>query len=560
MAEQFDGMFTALEAQGRKGDTEIGKISIGSVVVPVTITQEQDPEAQELVQALKDAFQAIGLDGEDFVVTAPDTDYSLEGDIINAHLTVGELVIPRQVFDAVEDLEEGLKEVFTGLEINYNQFLVGHKDNSINPQTGLPEFGFFSKVWKAVTKPIKKVAKVIEKVVVDPVKSFADSVGVLFDKGLGGIDDFAKSIANNPLAQAVVSTINPLAGSAMSVYGKAATGQKIGVGDLASLGLSSVSQLTNYKIDPTTLKAINTGAKIADGADPVTALASAYGADYVAKLGLDTKVKSALTNTFGDQTANFITDKVDINQAAADLVAGKDPYRIVANQFGDDIATYIGGDDPSMQALGYAGVETAVGLGQGLDPQDALIAGAKEYYDRGGQLPDVGQIAGTVGLQDYNFDWNQFLPNIDIEAPELLAQGYDWLKGTGVNINDWIEGRDWGELNLDIGQFADLGGDFSIPSFKGIDIRDFEGRLPELANAGVDLGELDWSGTNIGNLDGLDLSGLDFGDLEGLAKGTTTIASVGVDKELFEGDSDLFATEDPEINRLSQKLLNAKLV
>lgn len=115
------------------------------------------------------------------------------GDTMLAHVSRGEMVIPNTLLDA-----EGafLRKVLVGVlnEYGYEEgwFTVGHELNSINPETGLPEFGWFSKVWKAVTKPIKQVAKVVTKtvknvvktakkvvnnVVVKPVKSVVKAVG-----------------------------------------------------------------------------------------------------------------------------------------------------------------------------------------------------------------------------------------------------------------------------------------------------------------------------------------------------------------------------------------------
>ena len=114
-------------------------------------------------------------------------------------------------------------------------------------------------------------------------------------------------------------------------------------------------------------------------------------------------------------------------------------------------------------------------------------------------------------------------------------------------------------------------GRFRLPvTVEGIDTLNIDGDnihvshhegLDELAwgDLGVDISSMDWSGTNIDKLADIDLPDLDFGDLEGLAKGTLSLASVGTDRDLLEGDSDLFE-DTPEINRLSQKLLKAKLV
>ena len=99
------------------------------------------------------------------------------GDTMLAHVSRGEIVVPNALLDAedafLRQLLEGVMEEY-GYDPGW--FTVGHELNSINPETGLPEFGWFSKAWKAITKPIKKVAKAVTKVVKNTVKAVAKPV------------------------------------------------------------------------------------------------------------------------------------------------------------------------------------------------------------------------------------------------------------------------------------------------------------------------------------------------------------------------------------------------
>jgi hypothetical protein len=64
------------------------------------------------------------------------------GDSIIAHLTPGEVVIPGAVAEQIGDL---LVELMGEEAILAHT--VGDPSNSINPETGYPEFGWFSKTW-----------------------------------------------------------------------------------------------------------------------------------------------------------------------------------------------------------------------------------------------------------------------------------------------------------------------------------------------------------------------------------------------------------------------------
>lgn len=551
MAQGMLGITPMLEAAGRKGDTEVGRISKGSIVLPVVITQ--DPDGQELMTAMQELYEALKLDYNSFSVTPENTEYATDQDPIEAHLTIGEFVIPSLVLNTAPELKDALKTMFDELGVNINQYTVGHKDNSINPETGLPEFGWLSKAWKSVTKTVKKVVQPVVKVVKTVVKSVAD-LGKDFVTGLKGgipgIVNFADKAVQNPLVQAAVSFVNPLAGSLVNAYAKLDSGQTLSAADLAAIGVSSYDQLANIKIADSTKKAIDVGSKLVSGEDPLKVLASNYGADFAKTLGLDTKVNTALTDTFGADTANYITQNFDVNKAAADLIGGKnaqdlvmnqfgtdivtyagnqalagigatfgtdtenflrdrmdlnlaaqniiageDPSRILANQFGDEVVNYLAGDDANMQALGYAGIESSVAMAGGADAQTALTAGAKEYYDRGGQLPDVGTIGQLAGIDTTGFDWNLALPNLDISTPDILKQGYDWLASQNIDLGNFdLSGLKAVDLGIDFNGLRGLNTNLGDLNWEGFNIADTGMSVPELQGLDVNLPDMNFNG------------------------------------------------------------------
>ncbi len=80
-----------------------------------------------------------------------------EGDTILAHLTPGELVVPLAMLQADEEFAMFMQTAFEEAGVPFNQYVVGHEENSINPETGHPEFGFLSSVGKFFKKSVKKV-------------------------------------------------------------------------------------------------------------------------------------------------------------------------------------------------------------------------------------------------------------------------------------------------------------------------------------------------------------------------------------------------------------------
>jgi len=117
------------------------------------------------------------------------------GDDLVAHVESGELVIPKDFLDRDPELKRSLFKYLEdhGIE-NPERYVVGSKANSINPETGMPEF-FFKKLKKAakkVAKTVSKVAKPVVKIIqkaapiVLPLALAATPLGPVFGAALGG--------------------------------------------------------------------------------------------------------------------------------------------------------------------------------------------------------------------------------------------------------------------------------------------------------------------------------------------------------------------------------------
>lgn len=68
-----------------------------------------------------------------------------KGDKMLAHLTPGEIVIPRS-FAEDDDFRAIIAEFFRDNNVDLEVFIVGSGKNKINPETGYMEFGFWSKL------------------------------------------------------------------------------------------------------------------------------------------------------------------------------------------------------------------------------------------------------------------------------------------------------------------------------------------------------------------------------------------------------------------------------
>jgi len=87
------------------------------------------------------------------------------GDDMVVHVETGELVVPRRLIEQSPELKESIFKHLREQGItDPERYVVGSSENSINPDTGLMEFGFFSKLFKGVKKVFKKIGKALKKV------------------------------------------------------------------------------------------------------------------------------------------------------------------------------------------------------------------------------------------------------------------------------------------------------------------------------------------------------------------------------------------------------------
>ena len=62
------------------------------------------------------------------------------GDTQLAHVSPGEMMVPRQVLDSNPRLNSGINSAIMDMGGDPNRYRVGNQDNSVNPMTGQPEF------------------------------------------------------------------------------------------------------------------------------------------------------------------------------------------------------------------------------------------------------------------------------------------------------------------------------------------------------------------------------------------------------------------------------------
>ena len=139
-----------------------------------------------------------------------------------AHLRPGEVILPPEAFEDLQ-FEDTVARKFEELGIDPEEAIAGVGIASLNPMTGLEEFGFFKKIGKAIKKVAKKIAPIA-----GPLANFIPGVGPLLAAGIG--------TATNVVGG------KGLTGAITGAVGGYGAGKLLGgVGSLGTVGGSAVS-------------------------------------------------------------------------------------------------------------------------------------------------------------------------------------------------------------------------------------------------------------------------------------------------------------------------------
>lgn len=126
------------------------------------------------------------------------------GDTMLAHLTPGEVVLPLGMMDDA-DFERAVETRFNELDLNPEEYVAGLGIASLNPMTGLEEFGFFKKIAKGVKKVVKKVVRPVAQIAQlipgphQPLAALINRAGTVYDVARGRASPLALASLGAPV-------------------------------------------------------------------------------------------------------------------------------------------------------------------------------------------------------------------------------------------------------------------------------------------------------------------------------------------------------------------------
>jgi hypothetical protein len=393
------------EAEGQANPDEAIRSSIEDLLAQAS--QTEDPSERDQYLHLAEAAE-IGAEAP-MAQAAKELAQAGRGEDTHlAHLRAGEVVIPPEAFED-EEFEGLIEKKFRELDIDPERMVVGVGIASLNPITGLEEFGFFKKLARGVKKVVKKVIKPLAKFAqflpppVGPIAALANKAFTVYDVAKGRASPLAlltmgKGAPGGSLAQNFADvTKSAGSGGFFSSIGK-------GLGSLVkgggADGIGNFGRLGDFAGGATKgigglfmgggKDGIGNFGRLGDFAGGAGGLISGGGADGVGNLG-----------RLGD-FAGGIGDALGVTDYAGQAVAQRDPYDVLDEVYqsegdGSQGPTSVQQTILDMQAAGSTPEQILQALNQSGSQQQAQGGGTPQWLKTIGDYLGFG---GKSGLED----------------------------------------------------------------------------------------------------------------------------------------------------------------
>ena len=170
--------------------------------------------------------------------------YGRFGDDSVAHVQTGEIIVPLALIKNNPALRE---QIFQNLRDNGiedpERYVVGSQSNSLNPETGMMEFGWLKDIWKGVKNVVKSVVNVIKKIAPVVLPIVASTIfGPIWGAALGS--GIATLINGGSIKEAFVSGLKGAALGGIGAFAGGALSGGFSGGMNALKGAASLSNLS----------------------------------------------------------------------------------------------------------------------------------------------------------------------------------------------------------------------------------------------------------------------------------------------------------------------------
>jgi hypothetical protein len=398
------------EAEGQANPDEAIRSSIEELLAQAS--QTEDPSERDQYLHLAEAAE-IGAEAP-MAQAAKELAQAGRGEDTHlAHLRAGEVVIPPEAFED-EEFEGLIEKKFRELDIDPERMVVGVGIASLNPITGLEEFGFFKKLAKSVKKVVKKVVKPLAKFAqflpppVGPIAALANKAFTVYDVAKGRASPLAlltmgKGAPGGSLAQNLADvTKSAGSGGFFSSIGKGLGslvkgGGADGIGNFGRLGdfAGGAAKGIGGLFMGGGKDGIGNFGRLGDFAGGAGGLISGGGADGVGNLGRLGDFAGGIGDALG--VTNYAQQAAQTGQTL-----GRDPYDVLDEVYqsegdGSQGPTSVQQTILDMQAAGSTPEQILQALNQSGSQQQAQGGGTPQWLKTIGDYLGFG---GKSGLED----------------------------------------------------------------------------------------------------------------------------------------------------------------
>ena len=365
----------------------------------------EDPFEAQKAQQLMDAAQ-IGSEAPMGTMAMELSEAGRGGDTMLAHLTPGEVILPLGMMDD-PDFERAVENRFNQLDLAPEEYVAGLGIASLNPITGLEEFGFFKKIAKGVKKVVKKVVRPVASVAQfipgpwQPVAALINKAGTVYDVAKGNASPLALASlatgAGGSFSQNIkdLKGLSTAAGGSGGIFGglsqaASQTGSALqsGIGNLVSdptktifgsgsgtlRGLAGSASFSGQQAKPAAeilgeladtnpelISVIEDG--ITKGLSPEEVLAQMQQSGAAPSGGIFQRIGSAISGTPGQQTPfqEFLDDKLGIDPSGGGIFNVLQGGQGGQGQQAGGLGGLLGGGGGGLGMLGAAGLAGLLG-------------------------------------------------------------------------------------------------------------------------------------------------------------------------------------------------------
>jgi hypothetical protein len=278
---------------------------------------------------------------------------------------------------------------------------------TINPVTGLPEYGWLSKAWKSITGAVKSVVK--------------------------GVINVVKDVLKSPIGR-ILGTI-----ALATVLGPTALGMSLGTAGTAAVASGAVTLAAGGSFKDALVSGAMGyfgGGGTIGGVNPVASLGSYLpgAAGSALNVGLSTGVLGAgIGKLSGMSTADALKMGLTSGVGAAGMTALQGTGPASTEGGGADAPTESGGGGGTVDAPGQVGTAGEVGstgqvgsTGEIGTAADLLAGGNQQYSGSGLKMPAMGSSTGFDAAGNFKADYSL------AGAPSAPVPGMEGAMGTGL--------------------------------------------------------------------------------------------------------------------------------